>query len=554
MTSFCRRSELCLFEPKESTLEISQQLQCSVLVASILEMRGLADTENIEKARAWLSPSLNSMLSCLDLGRNAMETRKLWNSIETLGNVVVYGDYDVDGISATVLAMELCTRVGAKVRYFIPHRHHQGYGLHWDVLENLIKTGCETLVIVDCGSKDKELLLHAREAGLNIFVFDHHLIDEGYCAPSFVVNPQIDGDPHSRELCATAVLWTWAFLHSGLPTDWLMERLDLVALATVADCMPLNALNRSIVNMGLDQIKRFTRPGLRELLKELDLSSSFLTEEHLAMKVIPCLNAAGRMELADPSVNLLAGVEPVSGFAEKLVILNRKRQELSLTISKQVSSVMERDSCHVIFEKTWPIGILSGVASKVCNMRSQPVILAAPNRKSIRGTVRVPTGGDAIATLDIVSDYLQEWGGHKFAAGFSVAPEHWDLVRNKLEDHLCLFDTPDISIHALDFNPDNINSRVFQELNVLGPFGQGNPVPFFYHPRQGIEKFTSLGRGGEHFKISLGSSEILAFNIRDLLDELKDGSPLGWVYHPRLDVWRGKPRLQFILDCVVVPD
>lgn len=554
MTSFCRRSELNLFEPQDSTLEISRQLDCSLLIASILEMRGLADTDNIGKARAWISPSLNSILPTLDLGSNAREVGRLWNSIEDFGNVVVYGDYDVDGVSATVLAMEICSRKGTRVRYYIPHRHDQGYGLHEDVLENLVRTGCDTLIIVDCGSKDRRILLKAREAGLNVFVFDHHLVEDGYCAPPFVVNPQIDGDQNSRKLCATSVLWTWAFLYSGLAEEWFVQRLDLVALATVADCMPLNELNRSMVSCGLDNMKRYTRPGLRELLKKLDLSPSYLTEEHLAMKVIPCLNAAGRLELADTSVNLLAGVDSVSRYAEQLLKLNKKRQELSLAISKQVSSTMESESCHVMFGKTWPIGVLSGVASKLCNQKSQPVILAAPNRNSIRGTVRVPKGGDAIEVLDSVSDYLEEWGGHKFAAGFSVSPQNWNVIRDQLENRLCLFERPDISVTAVKYDPGQINSKVFQELTPLGPFGQGNPVPSFFHPRQGVEKFIPLGKTGEHFKISFGASEILAFNIGDSMELLKGSSPLGWLYHPRLDVWRGRPRLQFILDAVVIPD
>lgn len=552
MTAFCQRSQLDIFQPTHKAFELSRHLKCPDLVASVMEMRGI---EDMDKARAWLSPSLSSLLPSMYLGANALETAKLWRSIDLSGNVVVYGDYDVDGISSTVLAMELSRMSGARnVRYYIPHRREQGYGLHRDVLKGLIRSGCDTLIIVDCGSKDTEILSDARKAGLQVFVFDHHLLDEGYVAPSYVVNPQIDGDTYSRELCATGVLWVWAFLHSGLETGPLLQKLDLVALATLADCMPLNILNRSMVSHGLKVMKQSPRRGIMDLFRKLDLSLSHLTEEHLSMKVIPCLNAAGRLELADPAVNLLVGLEPVSLHAERLVKLNRRRQELSSLISGQVAEAMDNTSQHVLLDEQWPVGVLSGVASRVCNLRGQPVILAAPGKKGIRGTVRVPAGGNAIAVLDSVSEYLQEWGGHRFAAGFSVSRENWRLVREQLEFHLGQYEDPELSVQVIEFDPSLFDRMKLNELSILSPFGQGNPVPMFYHPRSGTERFLPLGKSGDHHKITSASFEILAFNTGAFPLSSDSPDPVGWVYHPRLDVWRGKPRVQLILDYMVIPD
>jgi len=556
LTTICHKSQLSIFEPSEVSVEIAKQLDCPLLTASILEMRGVSDVVKIEEARTWLSPSLRSIITSIDLGNSAVKSKNLWSSIKNLGNVVVYGDYDVDGISSTVLAMEICNKAGAgQIRYFIPHRHEQGYGVHADILAGIIRSGCSSLIVVDCGSKNISMLSKAQQAGIDVFVFDHHLVGDEYVAPPFVVNPQVDGDNTAKNLCATAVLWTWAFLYSGLPKEWLMERLDLVALATVADCMVLNGFNRSLINVGIDNIRRSLRPGLAKLIKKLDLDVSYITEEHLAMKVIPCLNAAGRLELADPAVNLLSGLEPLSDYAGKLIELNGKRKELSSLISRQVDEAMQKDqACHVLLGKDWPVGVLSGVASKVCNIRNKAVILAAPSKNGIRGTVRVPEGGDAIAVLESVSNYLKEWGGHKFAAGFSVGKEYWDVTRDMLEDYLNQIETPEFSIEAIMFNPAGLNNTIWGDIEILAPFGQGNPMPYFYQPYGGDEKLIPLGKSGEHFKIVSRSYELLAFNSAKIFTLHHAGTPLGWVYHPRLDVWRGKPRLQLIMDYMVLPN
>lgn len=555
MTTICHRSQLSVFEPTETAAEISRELDCPFLVASILEMRGIS-TEKIEKARTWLSPSLPNILASIYLGANASKIGSLWNSTVRLGNVVVYGDYDVDGIASTVLAMEICRKSGARqVRYFIPHRHEQGYGLHGDVLESIIRSGCNSLVVVDCGTKDVNLLSKVRNAGINVFVFDHHLVDEGYNAPPFVINPQIDGDSISKNLCAAAVLWVWALLYSNLSKEWLRSRLDLVALATVADCMMLNELNRSLVNSGLRNIRNSARPGLAELISKLDLSGTYLTEEHLAMKVIPCLNAAGRLALADPAVELLSGLEPLGRYADKLIELNGKRKRLSFIISRQVEEAMQKDrSLHVLFGENWPVGVLSGVASKVCNVQNRAVILAAPSKKGVRGTVRVPEGGDAITVLESVSGYLEEWGGHKFAAGFSVDAKYWDNIKVKLEDFLGRLDIPEFSVDAIKFNPAWLTPSIWGDLELLAPFGQGNPMPYFYQPYESDEKLVPLGKSGEHFKIVFGSYEILAFNSAEIFNLSAAGKPIGWVYHPRLDIWKGKPKLQLIMDYIVLSD
>lgn len=552
MTSFCLRSKLNVTTLEDSCHRIARELSCPPFVAAILEMQGRVSLHDIDKARAWLSPSLDFFAASCFLGEGARAVAERWQRLSSLGNVVVYGDYDVDGVSSTTLAMELCKERAAGVRYYIPHRHMEGYGLHRQVVQQLLVAGCDTLIIVDCGTKDGDILKEAQQTGMNVFVFDHHLPEKGELPASFIVNPQIDGDKEGKLLCATAVLWLWAYQFKIMPMEWLAEHLDLVALATIADCMTLGSLNRALVKEGLERIRYTARPGLELLIKRLGLFHRFVNEEQLAMKVIPCLNAAGRLAFADLAVKVLTGEEPVENHVEELISLNRKRQNLSTRITKEAVKVVEERSKHVLFEESWPVGVLSGVASRLCSEKNAPVVLAAPVQDWIRGTVRMPEGGNAVQVLDHLSDQLEAWGGHKQAAGFSVSKDNWEKLRGDLEHILASVEYEDPEISALALHPSQITLQDWKSALDLGPFGMGNPCPLLYCESYGNEQFLPLGKTGLHLKIQLGSEYLVAFNSVEILKTLSSSHITGWVYHPRVDFWRGQPRLQFMLDYIVL--
>jgi single-stranded-DNA-specific exonuclease len=258
--------------------------------------------------------------------------------------VVVYGDYDVDGVCSTALAVELGLGEFGDVRYYIPHRHHQGYGVHEDVIHAVKKTGCDFLVAVDCGTRDVEALETAVDGGLKVLVFDHHAPGPGLPGGVFVVNPHVEGSEKGRALCATAVLWSWAWNQGIADRKWLLSRLDLVALATVADSMPLSQVNRVLVREGLREIRSGRREGLDVLIRELGVNKRRIDEEDLAMKVIPCLNAAGRLGLAELSVKVLLGEGNLRRNVHGLISLNKKRQRISRDLVEEISASLEKGS------------------------------------------------------------------------------------------------------------------------------------------------------------------------------------------------------------------
>lgn len=548
MTALCRSDRLRIVRPTSSTKTIAEREGCSLLTAAVLESRG-----GQEGLSAFRCPSIPSLLDGLDLGRGSMEAALRWKKIPDLGRVLVYGDYDVDGVASTTLAMEICRSKAQQVRFFIPHRHEQGYGLHESVMDQLLPMGWDTLVVVDCGSKDHEILEKAAAAGINVFVFDHHQPEEGKDFHGTVVNPHgTGGCSFGKALCATGVLWAWAWKFDILPRRLMEGMTDLAALATLADCMPLNALNRELVREGIALMKSRPRSGLARLFSRLGLTSQALSEESLTMKVIPCLNAAGRMDLADTAVGVLHGRSGAEQKVETLLSLNKKRQVLSGRISGEAEELLSGSFSHVALGESWPVGVLSGVASRLCSMKSLPVVLAAPVRGGIRGTLRVPEGGDAMKVLDPISSLLDAWGGHQYAAGFSVARDNWPDVSKYLEETLSSMELEEPPVTALEINPDEIALDSWKEVSALGPFGNGNPAPLFFVARTGGEKMLPLGKDGRHLQIETGGARLLAFDGKSAMDAMTSSG--GWVYRPRLDYWQGRERLQYVVDYVVVDD
>jgi len=534
------------------TADLSREIGCSPLVGAVLRMRGFQLEGDVERL---FHPDLSALMESLDLGSGVDSAKAVFDRVATGTRLVVYGDYDVDGVSATTLAARLFSIRNADVRYFIPHRHQEGYGLHERIVRKIAEWGCDVLVAVDCGTSSESSLSAARELGMDVVVFDHHVPREQGVAPragAVLVNPQIAGSQEAKSLCGTAVLWAWAWKSGLFEKEWLQENLGLVALATVADCVPLGPLNRALVREGLKRIREGSEPGLTALSNQLGLDLGTLDSESLAMKVIPCLNAPGRLDTADLAVQVLSGEPPLAKTVAELVVLNRKRQGLTAKITEEARSLIGGKGGLVAGKEDWPVGVLSGVASRICSETGCPVVLAAPvNSSLVRGTLRVPKGADAVSLLERLAPFLREWGGHRQAAGFSLNRQDWPSVRDSLEALLAGLETPELDrIDVLDLHPDELSLEGLEELDRLGPFGFGNPGPLFYVRRGAESRIVSHGKDGQHARIEFQNTSIVAFRSPELLRD--PVSVEGWVYRARKGSWRGRARVELLLEKPVV--
>ena len=558
MLPTCLISDLKIYRPGDYTRKLARELSCPPLAAGVLEM--IRGSEDIDTLREWMRPDFTKQINSLDLGRSSKAAKDLWDSKSSLGNVLVYGDYDTDGISSTVLAMEIFRNKAAQVRYFIPRRDVHGYGLNAGVLDKVSGLGCNTLVVTDCGTNDSEMLQKLADKGINIFVFDHHSLSAPITIPT-IVNPCINMEAGDHQkICATAVLWCWAWKENIVPRDFLRYEVDLVTLATIADCMPLHNLNRILVREGMRLMRRNPRRGLSALFDCLGINKSQLSEEHLSMRVIPCLNAPGRIATADTGVRALLGNgsnDAVYSCVNELMRINRKRQTLTENIAREIDDAIITGHVRqkVLYNEQWPIGVLSGVASRICAQYNRPIVLAAPVGSTVvRGTLRVPEGGDAVGILREIAHKLDAWGGHKYAAGFSVLTEKWQEVRNDLERMLTdIKIVPEGATPVINIIPSDITISDWRAVSELGPFGNSNPSPKFYteHDPYRLE-INSMGKEAKHCYINVNNTRLLAFNttasnVAELSVKAK-----GWIYHPRLDYWRNEEQLQFIIDCAVM--
>lgn len=555
MIQSCTEDALRLWDPDDEISKIADDLQCSRLAASLLWMRGAAHDDVADIKAKWLSPELDHWLDKLDLGPGSSKASALWRSLSDKSTVVVYGDYDVDGIAATTFMMDLALKINARVRYYIPRRDDQGYGFHPDVVEMIARSGmrCDMLVVVDCGTQNIDAAARAKQYGIPVIIFDHHLAREDLADAPALVNPQVDGNDLARKLCAAGVVWCWAWKNELAEREWLLRSLDVVALATIADCVSMSSpVNRMMARTGIASMKAYPRAGLSALMHGLDLDRSSIDSDVLAMKIIPCLNAAGRLELADHSMKIFFPSGNVADHANKLVELNKRRRDLS---ARMIGDVEREVSCgakyrHVLFSEDWPPGVLSSVASHVCSSMDTPVVLASPAQKDmIRGTLRVPRGVDAEAILSSMSDMLVSWGGHRMAAGFSVRRDDWNYVRDSLEDALTNAKVQDELDDVLVWDPTLLDLDMWRDAESLGPFGVGNPYPRLFCRNSGNIDTKPLGRKGGHIKIIVDGCELLAFGGEHLKDE-KHFS--GFIYKPRVNYWRSSENLQFVVDKAVI--
>jgi single-stranded-DNA-specific exonuclease len=534
----------------------ARKLNCSSFMASLLWMRGVdADAASCEREK-WINPDLGAWLERVNLGDASLAACDIWSGIKEGDSVVVYGDYDVDGIASTTFMMELALLKKARVRYYIPHRYNQGYGFHESVVNAIAGAGrkCDLLVVVDCGTQNEDAALKAKAAGIPVVIFDHHLAQGKLAAADALINPQVGGNELGKQLCAAGVTWCWAWKSGIAPSDWLLKRLDLTALATVADCVPMSSpVNRAIVREGIAAMRSFPRKGLLALMRGMDLDPSSIDTDSLAMRIIPCLNAAGRLEFADLAMKLFFPKGDAEEHAQKLINLNRRRRDMSTRIINDVDSGISSNDRyrHVLFGEDWPAGVLSSVASHVCADRDVPIVLAAPAQpQMIRGTLRVPHGVDAEAILAAISDDLASWGGHRMAAGFSVSGDKWEDVRDRLEELLSNARISDEKEDILYWSPAELDIKAWKDAERLGPFGVDNPHPRLFCANKGGINAEPLGRKGNHIKIFVEGREILGFSGEHLLNS--DFSPSGWVYRPRINFWRFSESLQLVLEKVVV--
>lgn len=480
--------------------QLAKDLKISGLLAQCLINRGLSELEPIG---SFLQPRLKHLADPFLLPNMTAAVERLLLARERQEPLVIFGDYDVDGVTSTALLFETLQTLGWTLHYYLPNRMDEGYGLSRDGVENCLqKFPVPLLLAVDCGSTAVETIAWLKQRGVETIVLDHHQVSDPAPEAVALVNPQLNlrsGKsqiaPNFTELCSAGLAFKLAHalvkrgreinLPGAAEFD-LRPLLDLVALGTIADLVPLTGENRILVSAGLERLNQTQRPGL-VALKEVAKCSSPLGTYEVGFQLAPRLNASGRLETAEESLHLLLAKNSAEALpiAQNLDSRNRERQKIERSIADEVIGAIRakfdpaKDFVIVEGQLLWHIGVVGIVASRVLQEFYRPTIIVGGDGSDWRGSGRSIAGFDLAAALRECSGLLQRHGGHAMAAGLSIASANLDALRTQLND------LARRSLKAEDLQPplrldgeiefQTITLQSLKELERLRPTGQGNP-------------------------------------------------------------------------------
>lgn len=530
--------------------KLSKILHIQPLTAQLLINRGFQD---VEDARLFLKGDLRSLPDYSFNPEIFEAVRILAKALKEKEKILIYGDYDVDGISATVLMVEALSSLGSDVVYHLPERNGSGYGLNAQIGNKALECNCSLILTVDCGITAIEEVREIKKQGLKVIITDHHQGGDVLPEADAVINPVYW--PDCELLAGVGVAYILiAALNSflGYPLD-LTSFLDLVALGTVADSVTLKKENRILVKEGLQLIQKTKRAGLKALLEQGHIGND-LTVKDLAFYVNPKLNAAGRLGNARLAAELLLTHSENEAWrlATDLKLKNYERKNIEEKVLKEAISLAEEkgdEPALVLASPSWHYGILGIVAAKLAKRFNKAAFVMTIEGEEAKGSARSNNGLNLLEALQRSEKFLTKYGGHKKAAGFSLdkknipfleeALKEWAKDKIAKDEELIL----DAEVSFADI------SRTFlKEIGMFEPFGVGNPEPLFSARGVGINSLCLVGRRKEHLKLELYQNDIsfasIGFGLKDFFADLQDSFSIDIAFLPFLNFWQGEEKIE----------
>lgn len=562
-----------LLNPDPLTVQqLSQSISCSPLMATLLINRGI---QTPGAANTFLNATLQHLRSPMDLKDMDVAVERVAAAISNRERILIFGDYDVDGITATALLVEFLQHCGATVTYYIPHRLTEGYGLKEQHIQKFTTPrSCDLIITVDCGSSSHAAVAKARAAGMDVIITDHHRLDGDLPAAVAVVNPKRP-DCHAglENLAGVGVAFYLIIAlrkHLREAGFWqstaepnLKLFCDLVALGTVADMVPLCDENRIFSRAGLEIMQQQRRSGLLALQQDCGIDRQPANTVDISFRLAPRLNAAGRIEHACMAVQLLMQHDPAQARtgAQLLSQLNGQRQVTEQAILDEINGTLQRHPEYlagrglVMFNPHWHQGVLGIVAARLMRRHFRPVVLLGLANGRAKGSARSIPGFDLYQGLTACADWLHAFGGHAMAAGLEIEPEKIDAFRRQFNQVVASATTPDDFIPLLTIDSrlplSAINADVLTDLNRLKPYGEGNPEPVFVAENVRVLRSDIVGKKHRRMLLqadtSVGSPiEAIQFNI-DTRKAAPSAIPR-LVFRLQQNQWQGRVKNQLVIE------
>jgi single-stranded-DNA-specific exonuclease len=534
----------------------------SPIVATLLYQRELREPPAIT---AFLSSDYKSgmhdpfLLKGMDIA-----ARRVAAAIAEGEPIAVYGDFDTDGVTAVTLLIQAIGAMGGDIRPYIPHRLNEGYGLHVEAIDRLIGEGVRLLITVDCGISNVREVAHANAAGLDVIVTDHHTPPAELPAALAVVNPKQPGCNYPfPQLVGVGIAYklVQALVRLGMRMPLRgRDLLDVVALGTVTDMGPLYGENRVLVRAGLESINATQRPGLKALIVAAGLVQGKITSGDISFMLGPRLNAAGRLDTAILSYELLLADDYAAAqqLANDLNMANRKRQELTKEVQQaalaQIHALGKGANRIVMLDGAgYPAGLVGLVAAKLVEELARPVLLLERGDETSRGSARSVPGFNMIEALTMCDDLFVRYGGHSAAAGFTIANERLPELEQRLLEYAAtrLPDKPDpVLLIDAETPLAALSWDLHQQLAALEPFGQANPQPVLLSRRVRVSGAWAKGAEGQHLKLRLDdgqggpSFDGIAFRLGSLAEHFQKPRLIDIAYTLEVNEWNGSRTLQ----------
>ncbi len=495
---------------------------------ALLRERGLS-TES-EQA-AFLEPDYTTLHAPELLHTMNTAVARIKTAIAAEEPIVIFSDYDCDGIPGAVVLHDFFTAIEYKhFSNVIPHRHYEGFGLSVSAVEKIAKTGARLIITIDCGTNDEVAILRAAELGVDVIVTDHHEPGETLPAAVAIVNPKL-GDYPFPHLCGAGVVYklVQALINTGTYTILPGQEkwwLDMVGVATIADMVPLVGENRIFAHYGLTVLRKSRRPGLQQLLRKARIPQAYLTEEDIGFTIGPRVNAASRMDAPEHAFHLLTTKDEgeAGGYVERLEHLNNERKGAVATMTREVhgrlKEMIDMPAVLVMGNPLWRPALVGLTANKLAEEYKRPVFLwGRDGNDVIKGSCRSGGGVSVVRLMEAVPDIFHEYGGHHASGGFAVHDEHIHTFGVFLNEAFVRLGNEAMVVEPLRVDAvltlDEVKGPVRQLLGQLAPFGTGNPKPLFAFSTVVPDTVAAFGKAKEHLKLTFttnrGPLEAIAF-------------------------------------------
>jgi len=529
----------------------------STITLQLLYNRGLCTEEEIEK---FLNPDYENDLYDPFLMKDMEQAvRRIKKAINQKEKIVIYGDYDVDGVTAVAILYKTLKALKAPyIDYYIPDRNKEGYGLNKEAISQLVEEKIDLIITVDCGITNYEEVELANKMGIETIITDHHLVVSNLPSALAILNPQRKDDRYPfKELAGVGVAFKLVQALLKTPDNhfepFLKWMMDLVALGTIADNVPLLDENRVFVKYGLIVLRKTKNLGLRALMAKAKVNPANLDTEEVNFQLAPRLNAASRMDHAYTSLRLLvtSDYQEAEEIAEDLNKFNNQRQKLIEKIyqqaKEQIQKIKSKEKILILAHPDWSAAVLGLVAGRLVDEFYRPVILIEKGNQESKGAARSIENFNITTALSKCSKLLIQFGGHKEAAGFSLETKNLENFKEKMskiassqikdKDLIC-----SLKIEA-DINPQDISWNFYEELERFRPFGIGNPSPLFRLKNVKVLESYKVGNAEKHLKLHFknGDKEIKAigFNLGKLMEGIKNKKKVDIVCGLKPNYWNG---------------